>query len=236
MDYRTQSSGSASPRLYCSTRRVWISRMCRSTISRRSATIACWTFSSPRVRRPHPQSEGRYGRVHRAPASIRLRRLQSPGGPRRSWQGRRGTTTIRRRWRPTRAREVGPRPDAGDQDLERRRSLATLRCRPTGHGGRRTTGRQHERGRPAGPGAWPRVSLSDNGRVRLGIEAPRQIRIDRAEVLDRIRKENLEAGEAAAPPDAHPFAAYATRRANERSARAETEASTPRRESVAASR
>ena len=38
------------------------------------------------------------------------------------------------------------------------------------------------------------ISVSENGRVRLGIEAPRQIRIDRAEVLERIRRENLEAG------------------------------------------
>jgi carbon storage regulator CsrA len=28
------------------------------------------------------------------------------------------------------------------------------------------------------------ISVSENGRVRLGIEAPRQIRIDRAEVLE----------------------------------------------------
>jgi carbon storage regulator len=58
------------------------------------------------------------------------------------------------------------------------------------------------------------ISVSENGRVRLGIEAPRQIRIDRAEVLERIRRENLEAGEAS---DRHAFAAYAARQANERS-------------------
>ena len=44
------------------------------------------------------------------------------------------------------------------------------------------------------------ISVSENGRVRLGIEAPRQIRIDRAEVLERIRRENLEAGEPVGPP------------------------------------
>jgi carbon storage regulator len=59
------------------------------------------------------------------------------------------------------------------------------------------------------------ISVSENGRVRLGIEAPRQIRIDRAEVLERIRRENLEAGEL--PSDRHAFAAYAARQANERS-------------------
>jgi carbon storage regulator len=59
------------------------------------------------------------------------------------------------------------------------------------------------------------ISVSENGRVRLGIEAPRQIRIDRAEVLERIRRENLEAGDSSS--DRHAFAAYAARQANERS-------------------
>jgi carbon storage regulator len=63
------------------------------------------------------------------------------------------------------------------------------------------------------------ISVSENGRVRLGIEAPRQIRIDRAEVLERIRRENLEAG--GATSDRHAFAAYAARQANDRSAPAE---------------
>lgn len=36
------------------------------------------------------------------------------------------------------------------------------------------------------------VSVSSNGRVKLGIEAPKQVRIDRMEVLDRIRQENLD--------------------------------------------
>ncbi len=70
------------------------------------------------------------------------------------------------------------------------------------------------------------ISVSENGRVRLGIEAPRQIRIDRAEVLERIRKENLEAGETST--DRHAFAAYAARQANRRSA--------PRSEEVVAGR
>ena len=59
------------------------------------------------------------------------------------------------------------------------------------------------------------ISVSENGRVRLGIEAPRQIRIDREEVLERIRRENLEAGDSSS--DRHAFAAYAARQANERS-------------------
>ncbi len=61
------------------------------------------------------------------------------------------------------------------------------------------------------------VSVSENGRVRLGIEAPRQIRIDRQEVLERIRNENLEAG-AAAGSDRSGWAASAARRANQRAA------------------
>ena len=32
------------------------------------------------------------------------------------------------------------------------------------------------------------VSVSANGRVRLGIEAPKQVRIDREEVLERVRQ------------------------------------------------
>ncbi len=60
------------------------------------------------------------------------------------------------------------------------------------------------------------VSVSENGRVRLGIEAPRQVRIDRSEVLERIRRENVEAGEAASDHSA--WAAYAARKANSRAA------------------
>jgi carbon storage regulator len=58
------------------------------------------------------------------------------------------------------------------------------------------------------------VSVSENGRVRLGIEAPRQIRIDREEVLERIQNENIEAGVASASN----WAAYAARRANRQAA------------------
>jgi carbon storage regulator len=60
------------------------------------------------------------------------------------------------------------------------------------------------------------VSVSENGRVRLGIDAPRQVRIDRAEVLERIRRENVEAG--AVANDHSAWAAYAARKANGRSA------------------
>jgi carbon storage regulator len=60
------------------------------------------------------------------------------------------------------------------------------------------------------------VSVSENGRVRLGIEAPRQIRIDRAEVLERIRKENLEAG--AEVSDQVAWAVHAAKKANMRAA------------------
>jgi len=56
------------------------------------------------------------------------------------------------------------------------------------------------------------VSVSENGRVRLGIEAPRQIRIDREEVLERIRSENIEAAAGGAGPSS--WAARAARRAN----------------------
>jgi carbon storage regulator len=55
------------------------------------------------------------------------------------------------------------------------------------------------------------VAVSENGRVRLGIEAPRQIRIDREEVLTRIQNENVEAGGAGWTSD---WSAYSARRAN----------------------
>ena len=58
------------------------------------------------------------------------------------------------------------------------------------------------------------VSISENGRVRLGIDAPRQIRIDRSEVLDRIRSENVEAG--GADTDSNAWAVYAAKKANRR--------------------
>lgn len=60
------------------------------------------------------------------------------------------------------------------------------------------------------------ISVSANGRVRLGIEAPRQVRIDREEVLDRIRKENLESANATPETtlDAAAWASYGARRAN----------------------
>jgi carbon storage regulator len=58
------------------------------------------------------------------------------------------------------------------------------------------------------------VSISENGRVRLGIDAPRQIRIDRSEVLDRIRSENVEAG--GTDTDSGAWAVYAAKKANRR--------------------
>ena len=61
------------------------------------------------------------------------------------------------------------------------------------------------------------VSVSENGRVRLGIEAPRQIRIDREEVLERIQNENIEAGVAGSTSN---WAAYAARQANRKAAAA----------------
>lgn len=61
------------------------------------------------------------------------------------------------------------------------------------------------------------VSVSENGRVRLGIEAPRQIRIDPEEVLERIQNENIEAGVAGSASN---WSAYAARRANRQAATA----------------
>lgn len=61
------------------------------------------------------------------------------------------------------------------------------------------------------------VSVSENGRVRLGIEAPRQIRIDREEVLERIQNENIEAGVVGSTSN---WAAYAARQANRKAAAA----------------
>ncbi len=59
------------------------------------------------------------------------------------------------------------------------------------------------------------LSVSPNGRVRLGIEAPRHVRIDRQEVLDRIRQSNMEAANAAPTTtvDAAAWALYGARRA-----------------------
>jgi carbon storage regulator len=79
------------------------------------------------------------------------------------------------------------------------------------------------------------VSVSENGRVRLGIEAPRQVRIDRAEVLDRIRNENVEAG-AAGSDDRSAWAAYAARRANRSDRPRETRWDTTPRESALAAK
>ncbi|HUZ41987.1 MAG TPA: carbon storage regulator [Acidimicrobiales bacterium] len=63
------------------------------------------------------------------------------------------------------------------------------------------------------------VAVSSNGRVKLGIEAPKQVRIDREEVLDRIRRENVDSASAAPDVtiDATAWATYGARRANARS-------------------
>lgn len=60
------------------------------------------------------------------------------------------------------------------------------------------------------------LSVSPNGRVRLGIDAPRHVRVDRQEVLERIRRENAESAiaEPAVASDAAAWAAYGARRAN----------------------
>jgi carbon storage regulator len=61
------------------------------------------------------------------------------------------------------------------------------------------------------------VSVSPSGRVRLGIEAPKQVRIDRKEVLERIRQENVDSANAAPEAiDSAAWAAYSARRANAR--------------------
>lgn len=58
------------------------------------------------------------------------------------------------------------------------------------------------------------VAVSGNGRVKIGIDAPQQVRIDREEVLERIRQENRDA--ASASPDATAWASFGQRRAGAR--------------------
>lgn len=62
------------------------------------------------------------------------------------------------------------------------------------------------------------LSVSSNGRVRLGIEAPKHIRVDRQEVIDRIRQENLDSAtpESQGPVDSIAWATYGARRANQK--------------------
>lgn len=62
------------------------------------------------------------------------------------------------------------------------------------------------------------LSVSANGRVRLGIEAPRQVRIDRKEVLDRIRESNRDSAsvESDSKVDVAAWAQYGARQANAR--------------------
>jgi len=68
------------------------------------------------------------------------------------------------------------------------------------------------------------LSVSANGRVRLGIEAPRQVRIDRKEVLDRIRQSNIESANSTGDTsvNAADWAAYGARRANTRAKASES--------------
>jgi len=63
------------------------------------------------------------------------------------------------------------------------------------------------------------VSVSSNGRVKLGIEAPKQVRIDRMEVLDRIRQENMDSANATPASDVAAWVSYGARRANARKAK-----------------
>lgn len=64
------------------------------------------------------------------------------------------------------------------------------------------------------------VSVSSNGRVKLGIEAPKQVRIDRMEVLDRIRQENMDSANATpstgAISEVAAWISYAAQRASAR--------------------
>lgn len=50
------------------------------------------------------------------------------------------------------------------------------------------------------------IAVTSNGRVKIGIDAPRQVRINREEVLERIRHENVESAEAT--PDASAWASF----------------------------
>lgn len=58
------------------------------------------------------------------------------------------------------------------------------------------------------------LSVAPNGRVRLGIDAPRHIRIDREEVIDRIRKANMESANAAHSASADAWIRLGERRSN----------------------
>ncbi len=54
------------------------------------------------------------------------------------------------------------------------------------------------------------ISISGNGRVKLGIDAPRQVRVDREEVLERIRHENIASADSV--PDAAAWKTFAATR------------------------
>jgi len=51
------------------------------------------------------------------------------------------------------------------------------------------------------------IAVTSNGRVKIGVDAPRQVRVDREEVLERIRHENVESAEAT--PDAAAWTSFA---------------------------
>lgn len=72
------------------------------------------------------------------------------------------------------------------------------------------------------------VAVSSNGRVKLGIDAPRQVRVDREEVLDRIRRENVESAEATVDEaSAAAWASFGARRASEQAPSREDEPDGP---------
>lgn len=56
------------------------------------------------------------------------------------------------------------------------------------------------------------IAVTSNGRVKIGIDAPRQVRIDREEVLERIRHENVESAETT--PDTAAWTSFARSRTN----------------------
>lgn len=59
------------------------------------------------------------------------------------------------------------------------------------------------------------LSVSSNGRVRLGIDAPKHIRVDRLEVVERVREENIESASTELVPtvDAAAWAVYGAKKA-----------------------
>ncbi|HKL10797.1 MAG TPA: carbon storage regulator CsrA [Clostridia bacterium] len=58
--------------------------------------------------------------------------------------------------------------------------------------------RRENEGIVIGEGIVVRVMAIEDGRVRLGIEAPREVPIHREEIFEAIKEENREASRAAA--------------------------------------